>query len=955
MVNIRIQAEDMVLENYREFVPLNAANADGSYVRLRRASGTASFTLSQEFERGLYQVILGLYDESDGESSFSVEVGDEVLDPLVANVNLDGGTRPNSGTFTEQNVGDPITIDPNDVIQLTATRNLGERAAFDYIELRPIIGPSTSGIDDVRVNEDAADTSIDLLAAFNDNDPLDFSIENNTNVPLFSSVTIDDQTGQLILDYADVGTGTADITVRATDPDGLFVDTTFNILVNGAPTTTGISDVLAAENGEDRVIDLFAAFDDVEDDDTALTFSVENNTNPSLFTSFDINPETGELTLDYVDSGIGEAEITIRATDTDGLFVETDFTVNVLSDTTPVRIEAENFRTEGGQGVAFNDEDGVVDIGSVEDSSGGSHVTDVETGEWLTYDITIPRTSTYDIVVRAASRSNVDHNLEFSVGGSDLGTVSFRRTGAPTTWQEFTLDNVTLGAGEQVLRVDLNPDVVGDLNERVEIDYIELIPLGTDPGGDNQAPVVAEPIEDIPATEDAADQRIDLTNVFSDPDGDNLTFQVTNNTDNSVVTSTIDGNELILNFAAVGTADITVQASDAEISVTDTFTVNVTGPMPASRGIFANLEQGIQFTPDEDLPETLRIMPLGDSITEGQTEDLPNALREGYRLPLSDALTDLGIDFDFVGSRSNGSSDLTDKDHEGHPSWNINQLQFGDDDDGLTRETSGIDFWVPQFNPDVILLLAGTNNSNGQGSTVGNSRGILMQRFLGNGNNSGSGLYDSVVGFEGKTLVGTLPPVQPDSPNANRQDWIDGFNDYLQDDLIDAAANRQPNTIGKVEVVDIASVVDPVTGMSDPNIDNGLHPSVEGYENMAAVWFDALLDSYGTVNPLTGQDLTGSTGDDVLTGNDNANQIDGGLGNDNLTGAGGADTFVLAAGAGTDTITDFEDGTDLLGLDGITFDDLTLNGNQVLLTATSETLAVVQGVGSLAQDDFTVV
>ena len=53
---------------------------------------------------------------------------------------------------------------------------------------------------------------------------------------------------------------------------------------NLAPTTSGIAD-LNVNTDAIGVINLFAAFDDFEDPDPALTYSIENNTNSSLFTS----------------------------------------------------------------------------------------------------------------------------------------------------------------------------------------------------------------------------------------------------------------------------------------------------------------------------------------------------------------------------------------------------------------------------------------------------------------------------------------------------------------------------------------------------------------------------------------------------------------------------------------------------------------------------------------------
>ncbi|MEL6383120.1 MAG: glycerophosphodiester phosphodiesterase family protein [Cyanobacteria bacterium J06626_18] len=98
--------------------------------------------------------------------------------------------------------------------------------------------------------------------------------------------------------------------------------------------------------------------------------------------------------------------------------------------------------------------------------------------------------------------------------------------------------------------------------------------------------------------------------------------------------------------------------------------------------------------------------------------------------------------------------------------------------------------------------------------------------------------------------------------------------------------------------------------------------------------------------------LFGGDGDDALWGDDGDDILRGGAGNDRLTGddrsgGAGADTFVLAAGEGTDTITDFEVGTDFIGLaDGLTFAALSFSGDAI--STGDETLAVLQGVNTSA-------
>lgn len=102
-------------------------------------------------------------------------------------------------------------------------------------------------------------------------------------------------------------------------------------LRNTPTTTTGISNVTADEDAPDTVIDLFAVFDDAQDADLDLVFTIEANSNVALFSGTPIDGGLGTLTLDYASDSNGTAEITVRATDSGGLFVETTFTVTVNS------------------------------------------------------------------------------------------------------------------------------------------------------------------------------------------------------------------------------------------------------------------------------------------------------------------------------------------------------------------------------------------------------------------------------------------------------------------------------------------------------------------------------------------------------------------------------------------------------------------------------------------------
>jgi Ca2+-binding RTX toxin-like protein len=111
--------------------------------------------------------------------------------------------------------------------------------------------------------------------------------------------------------------------------------------------------------------------------------------------------------------------------------------------------------------------------------------------------------------------------------------------------------------------------------------------------------------------------------------------------------------------------------------------------------------------------------------------------------------------------------------------------------------------------------------------------------------------------------------------------------------------------------------------------------------------------------------LFGEAGDDQLWGDDGDDILRGGLGNDTLTGddfsgGSGSDTFILAMNEGTDTIVDFQDGADLIGLaNGLTFGQLSItqDGKNTLIGFEDETLAMLKGVNAnlLTEADFTII
>ena len=101
--------------------------------------------------------------------------------------------------------------------------------------------------------------------------------------------------------------------------------------------------------------------------------------------------------------------------------------------------------------------------------------------------------------------------------------------------------------------------------------------------------------------------------------------------------------------------------------------------------------------------------------------------------------------------------------------------------------------------------------------------------------------------------------------------------------------------------------------------------------------------------------LYGTSGDDFLNGGNGKDILIGGLGEDVLTGGNGKDTFVFAAADGSDIITDFAVGQDIIRLiDGLTFPDLSFSGSDIHLVSTNQVLVTITGIDTttLTPSDF---
>ncbi|MEV6979698.1 ricin-type beta-trefoil lectin domain protein [Sphaerisporangium sp. NPDC051017] len=200
----------------------------------------------------------------------------------------------------------------------------------------------------------------------------------------------------------------------------------------------------------------------------------------------------------------------------------------------------------------------------------------------------------------------------------------------------------------------------------------------------------------------------------------------------------------------------------------------------------------------------VRVMPLGDSITDGF--NVPG----GYRINLWQRMAAGGHTVDFVGSGFNGPAPLGDHDHEGHSGWRIDQID------------ANIVGWLHSYMPRTILLHIGTNDMT-QNYDVANAPARL------------SALIDKIRATEPmvELFVAQITPAA-DQTSESR---IQAFNAAVPG----VVAQKGPRT----------HLVDMHTGFTTADLADGVHPNQGGYDKMAARWYAALQSVPGSLTEVT--------------------------------------------------------------------------------------------------------
>lgn len=250
------------------------------------------------------------------------------------------------------------------------------------------------------------------------------------------------------------GNGTADFSVRLSAPSDKAVTVEYRTqdgsAVAGADYTATSGTLTFAAGETEKTLSVPVLGDRIEEADEAFSLRLSGPTNGAIAT----NRVTATL---LNDDAPAEPDPAPGGQGSDG----------------PIRIEAEDYtdyfdKSRGNSGRAYRQD--AVDIQATSDEGGGHNVGWIKRGEWLSYDVALPESGTYQLVARVASAKKGPFSMKATIDGQDT-TFSFDGTGNWQNWQTITGEALTLDGGDHQLRLDM-------LSDSFNVNYIELVPVG---------------------------------------------------------------------------------------------------------------------------------------------------------------------------------------------------------------------------------------------------------------------------------------------------------------------------------------------------------------------------------------------------------------------------------------------------------------------------------------------
>ena len=213
-----------------------------------------------------------------------------------------------------------------------------------------------------------------------------------------------------------------------------------------------------------------------------------------------------------------------------------------------------------------------------------------------------------------------------------------------------------------------------------------------------------------------------------------------------------------------------------------------------------------------------KIMPFGDSITDGYNSDTQG----GYRIELFHDLHTAGKNVTFVGSNSNGPSTVDGvpfpQNHEGHSGWTIAP------EGGRSGISTLVATVMPKYTPNVVLLMIGTNDA------IDNYDMTNAPTRLG-------ALIDSIYAQLPNVLIVVAQPIPSRGDASKGDDTMLSDRIKTYDDAIPAVVKARADAGRHITTVDMYTPFNPNKASL---LEDQWHPNTQGYVLLGDQWYAAL-------------------------------------------------------------------------------------------------------------------
>ena len=517
-------------------------------------------------------------------------------------------TGVDTGTVT-------ITVTATDTSDLFASQTFSVAIGSQN---RPPVAVGT--IPDQSLAVGGASVSVDVSSYFNDpdGDALSYAFSSSDTNKLNASIT-----GATIL-FTGVDEGSITITVTATDTSDLFASQTFSVAVssqkNGTPVTIGtIPDQTVNIGGASVSVDVSGYFSDPDGD--ALSYAFEFSDSSKMNASV-----TGSTVL-FTGVAAGTVTVTVTATDTGNLTATQTFTLTVnAQNQAPTTIG-----TIPAQTMTVGDSTTTVDVSSyfsdadndtltytasssdtakatVSVSNATISITGVAAGTaTITVTATDPgnltATQSFTLTVTQPNRApvksskdeipkqSIDSAAPVSVTGIDTyftdpdgDTLTYTAASSDTTIATVSVSSTTVTASRVTAALSGQVTITVTATDPGGLSATRTFTVTVEPLKSNRAPTAVGTIPDQTVVIGGASVTLTLSNYFSDPDSDTLTYTASISDEQPVlpeplvkmgVSNTLQTLSITAKQAA-GSGTITVKATDPDgLSATQAFTVTV--------------------------------------------------------------------------------------------------------------------------------------------------------------------------------------------------------------------------------------------------------------------------------------------------------------------------------------------------------------------------------------------